>query len=226
MRSTSTRRSMRRTAALCCALLAVTAATACSSSKPAGDGTISGAQSAPPPSASSAPASPPATLPPGAPEVVLPADLKVTLQFPGTGDAGKDAVAQTLTYALRAYNGAFAAGDAKNAAFVYAWDGMARPYMANIIGQLVQRNQTITGETRYYSPTFTITDATHAAAAYCEDQSKGYPKDKASGKVLTSTPSVRDYTEWNLGLEKSSQGVWRVTQALGEKGSTQCQQKA
>ncbi|GAA4981592.1 hypothetical protein GCM10025734_02120 [Kitasatospora paranensis] len=201
----------------------MTAATACGSSKPAGDGTISGAGTAPPTSASSTPASPTATLPPGAPEVALPADLKVTVQFPATGDAGKDAVAQSLTYALRAFNGALAKGDLQDPAFKYAYDGMARPYMANMIDQLVKRNQTVTGETRYYAPTITIQDATHAAFTYCEDQSKGYAKDKSSGKVLTSTPSVRDYTEWNLGLEKSTQGVWRVTQTLGEKGSTRCQ---
>ncbi|WP_159401060.1 hypothetical protein [Streptomyces sp. NRRL B-24484] len=220
MRSTTTR--TRQAAALGCALLAVTAAAACTSSKPAGDGTISGAQSAPP-SAATASASPTPSLPAGAPEVVLPADLKVTVAFPATGEADKDAVAQSLTYALRAFNGALAKGDLQDPAFKYAYDGMARPYMANMIDQLVKRNQTVTGETRYYAPTITIQDATHAAFTYCEDQSKGYAKDKSSGKVLTSTPSVRDYTEWNLGLEKSAQGVWRVTQTLGEKGSTRCQ---
>ncbi|MFB7674114.1 hypothetical protein ACFC26_22145 [Kitasatospora purpeofusca] len=225
MRSTIISRNARRTAALCCAGLALTAAAACSSSKPATDGTINGAQSASPTTATPTPtatASPTASQPAGAPEIVLPADLKVTVAFPATGDADKDSVAQSLTYALRAYNGAFAAGDAQSPAFLYSWDGMARPYMGNIIGQLVGRNQTITGETRYYAPTITVTDATHVAATYCEDQSKGYPKDRTTGQVQTSTPSVRDFTEWNIGLEKSSKGIWQVTQALGEKGSDRC----
>ncbi|MFJ5926581.1 hypothetical protein ACIQF6_28660 [Kitasatospora sp. NPDC092948] len=221
MRST-TSTNARRTAALCCAGLALTAAAACTSSKPATDGTINGAQSTPATTASSS-ASATAAQPAGAPAVILPPDLRVVTSFDVKGDGDKEAVAQGLDYALRAYNGAFAAGDAENPAFKYSWDGLARPYMANIIGQLVQRNQTITGETRYYAATITVTDATHAAATYCEDQSKGYPKDRTTGQVQTSTPSVRDFTEWNMGLEKSAQGVWRVTNALGEKGSTKCQ---
>lgn len=217
-------RAAHRAAALCCAALALATTAACTSdAKPSGNGTISGAQTAPATTSASPTASPTPTQPAGAPEITLPADLKVTAQFTATGDADKDNVAQSLTYALRAYNGALAAGDARTAAFTYSWDGMARPYMANIIGQLVQRNQTITGETRYYAPTVTVTDANHAAATYCEDQSKGFPKDRATGQVSASTPSVRDYTEWNVGLEKSAQGVWRVTNALGEKGSTRCQ---
>ncbi|MEV8099301.1 hypothetical protein [Kitasatospora sp. NPDC085879] len=217
MRSTTTR----RTAALCCAALALAAAAGCSSSK--SSDSITGARTAPPSLAASAAPSPTATRPAGAPEVTLPADLKVTVQFPATGDAAKDAVAQSLTYALRAYNGALAKSDPQDAAFKYAWDGMARSGMADMIGQLVGRNQTVTGETRFYAPTITVTDADHAAATYCEDQSKGYAKDKASGRALTTTLSIRDFTEWNLGLEKSAQGVWRVTQARGEKGSTRCQ---
>ncbi|MFJ1757650.1 hypothetical protein [Kitasatospora sp. NPDC088134] len=214
----------RHAAVLGCAGLALAAAAACTSSKPAGDGTISGAQSTPGAIASaSASASATSAQPAGAPAVVLPPDLQIATSFDTKGDGDKEAVAQGLDYALRAYNGAFAAGDPENAAFKYSWDGVARPYMANIIGQLVQRNQTITGQTRYYAAAFTLTDATHAAATYCEDQSKGYPKDRTTGQVQTSTPSVRDFTEWNVGLEKSAQGVWRVTNALGEKGSTKCQ---
>ncbi|MEV7775420.1 hypothetical protein [Kitasatospora sp. NPDC086791] len=224
MRSITTHHHARRLAVLGCAALALVAAAGCSSSKSNPSGDISGAQTTVPTVAASstAPSSTP-TAPAGAPAVTLPADLKVTVQFPATGDATQDAVAQGLTYALRAYNSAFAKGDPQDAAFVYAYDGMARPYMADIIGQLAKRNQTITGETRYYAPVITVKDTTHAAATYCEDESKGYPKDKTSGQVQQSTPSVRDYTEWNLGLELSTQGVWRVTQALGEKGSTRCQ---
>lgn len=205
------------------ALLAAAAVGCTSSSKsPASD--INGAQSSTPTTTSASPTpSASATQPAGAPVVTLPADLTVDVSFPASGDATKDAVAQGMTYALRAYNAAFAAGDGQAPAFQYAWDGMARPYMAAIIQQLAGRGQTITGTTRYYAPTITVTDATHAAFTFCEDQSKGFPKDKVTGAVLPSTPSIKDFTEWNTGLELSAQGVWRVTQTVGEKGSQRCQ---
>ncbi|MER5638208.1 hypothetical protein ABT095_14765 [Kitasatospora sp. NPDC002227] len=204
------------------ALLAA-AAVGCGSSPKSPASDISGAQSGAPSTSASPSPSASAAQPAGAPVVTLPADLTVDVAFPASGDQAKDAVAQGMTYALRAYNAAFAAGDGQAPAFQYAWDGMARPYMANIIQQLASRGQTITGATRYYAPTITVQDATHAAFTYCEDQSKGYPKDRATGKVLPSTPSIKDYTEWNTGLELSAKGVWRVTQAVGEKGSQRCQ---
>ncbi|MFJ5120936.1 hypothetical protein [Kitasatospora sp. NPDC088548] len=204
------------------ALLAA-AAVGCTSGSKSPGSDINGAQSGTPSASASPSPSASATQPAGAPVVTLPADLTVDVAFPPSGDAAKDAVAQGMTYALRAYNAAFAAGDGQAPAFQYAWDGMARPYMADIIQQLASRGQTITGSTRYYAPTITVKDATHAAFTYCEDQSKGFPKDKATGKVTPSTPSIKDYTEWNTGLELSAQGVWRVTQAAGEKGSQRCQ---
>ncbi len=228
MQTTTTLRRTGRTTALGGAVLALVAAAAvgCASSKSSAGGDITGVQSGSPTTAAataSASASASATQPAGAPAVTLPADLTVNVQFPASGDATKDAVAQSMTYALRAYNGAFAKGDGQDPAFVYSWDGMARPYMADIISQLAKRNQTITGTTRYYAPTITVKDATHAALNYCEDESKGYAKDKTTGQVLTGTPGVQDYTEWTTGLELSTQGMWRVTQALGEKGSSRCQ---
>jgi hypothetical protein len=219
MRSTTNR----RTAALCCAALAMAAAAGCSSSKSTDSGDISGARTAPPSSSPTSSLSPTPTQPAGAPEIMLPTDYTVAIQFKPGDDAIKKQAADGLSYALRAFNEAEATGDINRPAMVYAYTGTAGAYMNQAVQQLSSRNQTISGADRYYALTLDVKDPKTVVAAYCEDQSKAFPKDKASGKVLTSTPSINDYTDWTTTLTLTDKGVWQVSAAQAEKGSTRCQ---
>jgi len=212
-------RPMRITAMAGAAALIAMAVAGCGSSGNKG-GDITGVQTGSPTAAASP--SPSASAPAGAPPIALPSDLTVEIQFKPSGDASKDAVSEALGYALKAYNEGMAKGDPQTPAVKYAYYSTGGAYMANIINQLVGRNQTITGTSRYYAPAVTVNDATHAVVNFCEDQTKGFAKDKATGKVLTTTPSLTDYWAWNMGLEQVD-GVWRVAHAEGTKGSQQCQ---
>ncbi|MFF4343203.1 hypothetical protein ACFY00_25150 [Kitasatospora sp. NPDC001540] len=199
-------------------------ASACTSGKPKASADITGAQStSPSPSAS---ASPSPTQSVGAPEITLPADYSVDVQFKPGGDAVKDKVAADLSYALRAFNEAEATGDINRPGMLFAYTGFAGGYMNQAVSQLNSRGQTVTGSTRYYALTIEVKDPKTVAAAYCEDQAKAYAKDRASGQVRTTTPSINDYTDWTMGLTLSDKGVWQVSSAQAEKGSTRCQSAA
>ncbi len=206
--------------------LSVAVLAGCSSggSKPSGD--ISGVQNGAPTTAEPSP-SPTLTQAAGAPEIKLPADLTVDIQFKPSGDATKDKVAADLAYALKAFNEAQAVGDINTPGMLYAYTGTAGGYMKQAVDQLTSRGQTVTGNDRYYALTVEVKETGKAVVAYCEDQSKSYAKEKASGKVLTTTPSINDYTDWTMGMELAAdKGVWRVASPVAEKGSTRCQSAA
>ncbi|MGW4894849.1 hypothetical protein ACWEQL_21655 [Kitasatospora sp. NPDC004240] len=217
------RHAMRTTSAAAAAVLLVGILAGCSSSgsKPSSD--ITGAQSGPTTATASATPSPAATQLRSAPPIALPQDFTVQVDFKPSTDAVKDKVAQDLSYALKAFNEAQAKGDINTPGMLYAYTGTAGAYMNQAVQQLKSKGLTITGTSRYYALTVEPKDATHAVVAYCEDQSKGYAKEVSTGKVLTTTPSINDYTDWTVGLELSDKGVWRVASPLAEKGSTRCQ---
>ncbi|MFD9125418.1 hypothetical protein [Kitasatospora sp. NPDC059571] len=207
------------TAAAAAAVLA--SATACSSSSSTNGGDITGAQSTAPTASASTTPSP--TQAPGAPAIALPSDYTVNVDFKTGDDATKNKAADGLAYALRAFNEAEATGDINRPAMVYAYTGTAGAYMNQAVSQLKSRNQTINGADHYYALAVDVKDSSHVVAAYCEDQSKAYAKDKTSGKVLTTTPSINDYTDWTTALTLSDKGVWQVSSTQAEKGSTRCQ---
>ncbi|MEV7123729.1 hypothetical protein [Kitasatospora griseola] len=198
--------------------------TACGSNGKKAGGDISGAQTAAPTASAAATASP--TQASGAPAINLPSDLTVAVDFKPDDDATKKAAADGLAYALRAFQEAAATGNTDSPAFLYSYSGTGAAYMVGGIKQLSSKGFTTTGATRYYALTLDIKDATHAVAAYCNDESKAFAKDKASGKVQETTPGITDYTDWTTALELSDKGVWRVTTTQAEKGSTRCQQAA
>ncbi|GAA2810696.1 hypothetical protein GCM10010441_39190 [Kitasatospora paracochleata] len=210
-------------AAAAALLVAVLAGCSSSGSKASSD--ITGAQSAPPTTASASP-SPTAAQPAGAPPIALPDDVIVNLEFKPSGDATKDKVSADLSYALKAFNEAQAKGDINLPSMLYSYTGTAGAYMKQAVDQLTSRNQTITGTDRYYALTVDVKDTSHAVVAYCESQAASYAKDKASGKVLTTTPGINDFTDWTMSMELSDKGVWRVATPLAEKGSTRCQSAA
>ncbi|MFD5610544.1 hypothetical protein [Kitasatospora sp. NPDC127060] len=219
----STTKTTKFIAAAAAAAAVLTGATACGSTGKKTNGDITGAQSTAPTATASASASPTPTQNPGAPAINLPADYTVDIQFKPGDDATKKAAADGLAYALRAFNEAMATGDVNRPAMVYAYTGAAGGYMNQAITQLNSRNQTISGSDRYYALTIDTKDPKTVVAAYCEDQSKAYAKDKGTGKVLTTTPSPNDYTDWTTGLTLSDKGVWQVSSTQAEKGSTRCQ---
>ncbi|MFB7376554.1 hypothetical protein ACFC6U_01685 [Kitasatospora purpeofusca] len=223
----STKKTTRTLAAAVAAAAVLAGASACASEGKKGGGDIAGVQStAPTATPSATTATPTPTQDPGAPAISLPADYTVDIQFKPGDDPVKKAAADGLAYALRAFNAAEATGDINHPAMVYAFTGAAAGYMNQAVTQLNSHNQTISGANRYYALTVDTKDPKTVVAAYCEDQSKAYAKDKATGKVMTTTPGPNDYTDWTTGLTLSDKGVWQVSSTQAEKGSTRCQSAA
>jgi hypothetical protein len=81
---------------------------------------------------------------------------------------------------------------------------------------------TITGTVRDYRPTVAFDAADRAQVSYCEDESKAYDKVIATGQVKKTTPSLKDFSLWRMGLVRNAAGDWQVVDYSQQKGVSKC----
>ncbi|MFJ6572413.1 hypothetical protein ACIQNU_33900 [Streptomyces sp. NPDC091292] len=157
------------------------------------------------------------------PEITLPADLKLTFEGAKTGDAVKDAVLADNEQRMRAVDAAITGTDAKGEALAYYNTGKALEAALDWVGQFEKAGATMTGEARYYDRTVTLKGKTSAVLTFCADESKGFSKDKKTGKVA-KTPVTKDsYVFYNTRLDKNGEGVWQTSQIISTRGASPCQ---
>ncbi|MEV6209639.1 hypothetical protein [Kitasatospora sp. NPDC051914] len=211
--------------AIAAGALGMAALTGCgiNGTKSTDDPTIAGAVTG---SASqSASASPSAA---GVPEAVLPDGVSLTVEAQPTGDSQKDAVLAGVTARYRAVYQAIGRQDPEDALYKQ-WTTAtvktlsARQHDRTYIANLVGKKHTVTGVYRVYDPKFVTLDDAKANVTWCEDQTKAFAKEVATGKVLTTTPSRTDYIFFEANLEKAADGRWLTSALLGHGGDSRCQ---
>ncbi|MEV6765351.1 hypothetical protein AB0N16_32880 [Streptomyces sp. NPDC051105] len=149
----------------------------------------------------------------------------MTLTFEGgrTGNAVKDAVLADSAEMTRAVDAAIAGTDPKGEAMGYYTTGKALEASLSWVAQFKKADVTITGIVRYYDRKVTLESKTAAVLTYCGDESKGFSKEKKTGKV-NRTPVTKDsYVTYNTRLDKNSDGVWQTSQIISTRGAAQCQ---
>lgn len=207
-----------------CAVVGTLTLTACGGSGDSGGDKISTAGTAPPSATASPSTTAPATAPPGAPAVKLPADLKVEITDP---PAGQDAAAQKaigdLKYALMALQDGFAQQNGQTPGMLHAYGMQPGLYWSKQIHQFKDADRTVTGTDRFYNIDMKVTDGKSAVAHYCEDQRKEYSKNVKTGKISVTTPSDKDFYRFTLsmGLDAAS-GVWKIQQENWTQGDKSC----
>jgi hypothetical protein len=160
---------------------------------------------------------------PGRPVFDLPSDIEVKLVGFESQDAAKNEVLRDTSYAITAILEAEAKGDPGTAAYQRYFTGLQAAEFADTIIAFGKSGKTITGIYQNYRPTVKITGKTVAAVTYCEDQRKGYAKDRKTGKVSTTKPSLNDFSFWSMGFAKNTSGDWQVVRFERTKGAKQCQ---
>lgn len=146
------------------------------------------------------------------PSTELPKDLTMTFDWPKTGDVTKDAVLNDGEQFVRAYTRAAASHDRKDPAYRFYSRDDAFTYAQGQITENIDEDLAPTGLDRYYAATVTVVRSGSATLSFCEDQTKNYSKKVKTGKVLVTTPSIKDYYQYNLLLfRNASNGVWQAS---------------
>jgi hypothetical protein len=210
---------------LATATVGVTAAlllTACGGGgdEPKANDKIAGADTG---SATSAAPVPSATQSAGRPKIELPSDLTLTFEGSKTGDSIKDAVLADSAENMRAVDAAITGTDPKGEALGYYNTDRALEAAVTWVQQFKDAGSTITGEVRYYDRNVTLKSKTSASLTFCADESKGYSKDKKTGKINKTPVTKNSYVVYNTRLDKSSEGVWQTSQIISTRGAAQCQ---
>ncbi|MGP3928016.1 MULTISPECIES: hypothetical protein [unclassified Streptomyces] len=158
-----------------------------------------------------------------APTFDLPSDVKVNIDgFTGENATQNEALLDT-TYAIKAVLEAQVKGDGGAANYKRYWTGLQGAKFADTINDFGKSGKTITGSFHYYRPTVKLTGKATAGVTYCEDQRKGYAKNRKTGKVEKTTPSLDDFSQWSLGLAKNTSGDWQVIRYAYTERAKSCQ---
>lgn len=204
-------------AALATATALALALTACGSDAKPSEG-ISGVPTAAP---TAAPTTSAAAAEPNAPTFKLPADVKVEVDGFESADAAKKAVLRDSSFAMTSWVEAKASG-AKSANLKRYFAGLQAAQLADSVIKFGKSGMTVTGTYRYYQPTVQITGKDKASVLLCEDQSKAFSKNRKTGKAVSSTPSLADFSRWNMVLSKNAAGDWQVLNYTYTEGVKEC----
>ncbi|MFJ6083837.1 hypothetical protein ACIQI8_20790 [Streptomyces sp. NPDC092369] len=181
---------------------------------------IAGADTSKEPSASPTPSTSTAS---NRPKITLPSDLTLDFEDTKTGDAVKDAVLSDNAERMRAVDAAITGTDPKGEAVGYYNTGKALDAALSWIAEFNDAGATMTGSARYYDRQVTLNGKTSAGLTFCADESKGFSKDKKTGKVSKTPVTKNSYVFYNTRLDKNPDGVWQTSQIISTRGAAQCQ---
>ncbi|MER6078369.1 hypothetical protein [Streptomyces sp. NPDC001833] len=159
---------------------------------------------------------------PGRPKITLPSDVTDKYEGWKTGDATKDAVLADTAGRIDAINDAILRGDtgAPGLSFYYKDKGLSQAIAW--VQAYLDSNLSFTGTTRYYAPKVTLSGDAVASVVYCSDESKGFNKNRKTGKVDKSPSGQSPYVLYNTRLEKNKKGVWQTSNLISKRGDKTC----
>ncbi|MFI9104717.1 hypothetical protein ACIGXA_29810 [Streptomyces fildesensis] len=157
------------------------------------------------------------------PVTTLPSDVIEVFEGARTGDPKKDAVLADNAEAIRGVDAAIVAGKPNAPAVGFYYEGEAAASKSEWIRRFTDNGLSITGTVRYYDRKVTFRSDGNASLVYCGDESKGFNKNRATGKVDVTPVTKNSYVVYNTLLKKNKQGVWQTIKVLSLRGAAQCQ---
>ncbi|MER6226961.1 hypothetical protein ABT189_41510 [Streptomyces sp900105755] len=171
----------------------------------------------------SASASPRASAAANRPKVMLPSN--VTDEYVGwkTGDATKDAVLGDVAARIDSMNDAIVRGDTSAPGLSFYYRDKALSGAVAWIQAYLDADLSFTGTTRYYAPKVTLASGkTTATVLYCSDESKGFNKNRKTGKVDPTPSDQSPYVLYDTRVERNDSGVWQTTALTSHRGDKAC----
>ncbi|MFD6153722.1 hypothetical protein [Streptomyces sp. NPDC060243] len=162
------------------------------------------------------------------PDLSLPKDVKVLLDWTAPKGAQEAAVLRDAGRFMVGLNRAMALQDEKDPAYLlYSYPGTnARKVAQDTVKDQIKAHMGVTGEERLHSPDVNIVHKGSAAVvSFCADDSHFYSKDLKTGRTLRTTPSADDHTRYEFGMASvDKSGTRWVTKEIRAQGSaTECQ---
>ncbi|NUS13877.1 MAG: hypothetical protein HOY69_21130 [Streptomyces sp.] len=215
-----------------CAMTAVAAVAVagCGGGGSKGSATISPAAE---PSTTAAPNSPtPSATQAGAPlkldpAVALPADVKVVFDWAMPSDVTRNAALTAVANYLQAVDHAVVKQNVQDPPLHAYAAGDALAHGKDFVRSNVTGKVTLSGTDRYFDPAFGKGGGRSSLGiTLCEDQSKLYSKDIATGKVHVTGDDPRNYVSYSVVVVKipAAHPYWQVQGLTAKEGAPQCRQ--
>lgn len=147
-----------------------------------------------------------------APDFEFPADYSLTIDPDTTGDPVKDEILADDADFWKAYLSDQASGNDKDPVLLqYATPGGADMWQ-RAVADGRSKGLTITGTERiYHREIYKVDSVKNIATMYvCDDQSKAFDKEIATGKVHLTPVTDDSYILYFFGLKKAANGTWQV----------------
>ncbi|WP_328319031.1 hypothetical protein [Streptomyces sp. NBC_00388] len=163
-----------------------------------------------------------ASAAPGAarPEITIPKSFQLNFQSWTSSDSVEQAVLNDGKEQVRAGYAAIIANtpDADYLKFYDTAAGLSQDqkWMKTYTG----KNLTLIGKAPVYDAKVTMlgNEKKRAILNYCMDESKGYTKDRKSGKVEGNPAGTDPTVYYTSTLQKNSQGVWQTVSTSSKRG--------
>ncbi|MGW3497014.1 hypothetical protein [Streptomyces sp. NPDC001020] len=161
------------------------------------------------------------------PDMAFPADVKITFPAADVTDPAQVAAARDAANFIRSFHYGIVKQDPDDAAYKFYSEYLS-PAFKYAKGQIkadVDDGYTISGELRFSRTKVAMAgNKATAVVSFCSDASKFYSKQVKTGKVDVTTPSVRDYTSWQILMapSKSAKGLWKARQTQVRDGVEEC----
>ncbi|MEV0252696.1 hypothetical protein AB0H82_00225 [Streptomyces sp. NPDC050732] len=157
------------------------------------------------------------------PKIVVPKDVKLEFTPETTGDAKTDAVLRDNAEYWRAIVESIENQDPKSEAVRYYSKGAGLLGTIEWSGNFIKNDLTLAGTVRFTDREVKFSKDGSAGLTYCSDESKGFTKDRKTGKKNVTPAGKDSYIRYNDRLRKNADGVWQLTNSTSEMGSALCQ---
>ncbi|WP_327695366.1 hypothetical protein [Streptomyces sp. NBC_00459] len=159
----------------------------------------------------------------GAPDLSVPADVKLVFDFDAPSDAKHAAALADAENYIRALAHGIVKQDPDDPAYQYYSGDQAAQYAKSQIQAWVKGGWTPTGTDRYHSSDVTtLSGGKRVLVTFCENQAKFYSKEIKSGKVIRTEENLDSYLKYSLLMlpPSGSSQVWKA-QVVEVKGKVQ-----
>ncbi|WP_436737371.1 hypothetical protein [Streptomyces sp. BBFR102] len=158
----------------------------------------------------------------GRPEITLPDDVENVFEEWKTGDKTKDAILTDVSHRINATDYAITKADPEAEAVKFYYRGKALAEAQDWVLGYKEDGLSITGTVRFHSPGIEVFSKSSAGITYCADESKGFVKDRETGKAEKTDSSDNSHVLYSARVEKTAAGVWQTTELLSERGNAKC----
>ncbi|MEU4012927.1 hypothetical protein AB0H30_31300 [Streptomyces pseudogriseolus] len=177
------------------------------------------------PSKSAEPGAPQEDKPDGV-DLSLPKDINLVFNWDRPKDKNEAAAMDDAANFFRAIYRGVDKRTAKEAGVVAYATGEGLHYAQTQVNAWIDGGWTATGTLRHYDATTrSAGDSTSVEVAFCADSSQFFGKEVATGKVLTTKPSIEDFDYYKIIMVKvpTSEALWQASKVFVETKAAKCQ---